>query len=908
MNQAYRLSPPRIALALVLWAAVPAQAQLRDSFETAFNAWKLAGADCGVKLLAQEHSFRESHSGQSSEFLKLQAGAGSFIHLSYAVGQAPVIAELAPSLWVKADRPNLQLLARVILPRTLDRASGKPIAVFLPGEAYSDVGRWQQLRVREPLKALEFQRIVKSRELRQELDIRGAFMDLVVLNAYSGPGEVQIWLDDLEVGGIVDLGNGAPGAEGALRPNLPATPEAANSPLPEVQGTVLLARGRPFSPRALQYQGEPLEWLQSLGINAIKLSSSPSPELLREAQRVGIWIIAPPPFVGDALPAESYGGVLAWSLGARLVDHDLAAARDLASEVRQLDPKLARPLLSGADAELGEFSRLAPLLCVDQRALGGSFELADLRSWILDRRTLARPGTIVWTTLQTQQSPVWREQIRLLAGAPPGATAAGGPGRLIANGGDLREAEAREGLDELEPDQLRLAAYHALAAGSRGLIFASNEPLAIDSVNASLRTDSIKYLNLELKLLEPWLSGGQLSDELGSADGAIEAAVWQTERSRLLLVSQRASSQQHAVGPSPRTSCSLVVPGVPSSHQAYEVSLAGWKPLRSTFASGGLRIPLEELGPATAVVVTQDPLVIHHLRRTLNEVQSEASRLRFDLTSRRLTRTTEIDQQLTLLGKPLGGAVAAIAEAQANLEQARRMLETSDAAGVHKFVGKAELSLARVRRGHWEQTARAFPSPAASPCVSQFASLPAHWRTADRMRSGAWGPDQLGGGDMESLDQLTQLGWRQQRRLPPGVAADVSISLQNPHSGRSALRLQAIAADRSKDGNPVERPLLWITSAPVRVRLGQIARIHAWVNVPERLQGTHDGLLVFDSLGGLDLAERVHQTRGWREVTLYRAVPETRDLTITFSLTGRGEAWIDEVSVTLLEAEPVRER
>ena len=138
------------------------------------------------------------------------------------------------------------------------------------------------------------------------------------------------------------------------------------------------------------------------------------------------------------------------------------------------------------------------------------------------------------------------------------------------------------------------------------------------------------------------------------------------------------------------------------------------------------------------------------------------------------------------------------------------------------------------------------------------------------------------------------------------MGCDVSLSLADPHAGRSALRLQAWAADPKQAPQALERPLVWVTSSPVPVRQGQIVRIHGWVHVPRQLAATNDGLLVFDSLGGSDLGDRIRLTQGWREFTLYRAVPQTGELTVTFALTGLGEASLDDLSVSLLEPEPIR--
>jgi hypothetical protein len=92
------------------------------------------------------------------------------------------------------------------------------------------------------------------------------------------------------------------------------------------------------------------------------------------------------------------------------------------------------------------------------------------------------------------------------------------------------------------------------------------------------------------------------------------------------------------------------------------------------------------------------------------------------------------------------------------------------------------------------------------------------------------------------------------------------------------------------------------------VRQGQIVRIHGWVHVPRPLAASDEGLLVFDSIGGAELGDRVRLTQGWRELTIYRAVPESGSLTVTFALTGLGEASIDDLSISLLDPEPIRPR
>lgn len=879
-----------VVTATLLVFSAGANAQLRDSFEGPEPTWRLAEADCGVKVLAQQRALGQAHGGNASEYSRLSIGNGTYVYMTRSIGRCGVIAELAPSMWVKCDRANVRLMLRVVLPRSIDPGSGQPLTALLRGDAYTDVGNWQQLTVPTPLTLLQREAVVLRTQFGREVDMRGAYADLLVLNTYTGPGETQLWFDDLEIAGYVNIDE-APAADGGNTSSVNSRSNGQTSDsdgsavrvaqkAPQLEGSILTVANRPFMVRAIQYQGEPLEWLRSLGFNTIKLTSSPSSQLIKEARRLEMWIIAPPPYGDMAASSDDFDRIIAWSLGSRLGDADVRATEDLAVELRRND-RMNRPIVCSADCQLAAYSRIAGILQVDQPLLGSTVELMSYRSWLSSRPRIARPGTPMWAGIAMQSSTKLDEQLRAFS------------------------ASARAE-DDPDPDQLRLQVYAALSAGMKGLVFQSNAPLAIDTISAGLRTDTLKLLNHELAMLEPWVAGGSLVDDMISFDPSVQVSVLQTERSKLLLITRHASHQQYVAAPPPSTPISLVVPGVPISDRAYQITMAGLKQLRATPGSGGTRITIEEAGIATAVVLTQDPLVVHHLQRTLAQSQQEVARLRYDMAVRRHATTVNIDRELAIRSHPLEGSTQRLDEARSNLEQARRMHESANYSEVHRFSARAESLLARVRRGHWEQTAAAFPSPAASPCIGRFTTLPLHWSVAERIRRGTFSPNYLAAGDMENLAVMLEAGWRQQRRLPAGIDADVALSLREPHSGRSSTRLAAWVANPKEAPAVLERPPVWITSSPVPVRMGQIVRVHGWVNVPARLTGTADGLHVFDSIGGPELGDRIRLTQGWREFTLYRSVPDNGQLTLTFALTGLGEASIDSVSVHLLDPPPLR--
>jgi hypothetical protein len=110
-----------------------------------------------------------------------------------------------------------------------------------------------------------------------------------------------------------------------------------------------------------------------------------------------------------------------------------------------------------------------------------------------------------------------------------------------------------------------------------------------------------------------------------------------------------------------------------------------------------------------------------------------------------------------------------------------------------------------------------------------------------------------------------------------------------------------LTATESQPGGPVEGWPVRIVSAPVSVRRGQLVRINGWTKIPQTITGSHDGLMIFDSSAGLALAQRIQRTRGWQEFTLYRAARRDGPLTVTLALTGLGEVWLDDISISLAE-------
>ena len=137
-------------------------------------------------------------------------------------------------------------------------------------------------------------------------------------------------------------------------------------------------------------------------------------------------------------------------------------------------------------------------------------ELTDYAAWVRRQPLLARPGTPVWTAVQTQPNEGLRRQLAAIS-----------PGRPLPGA--------------IAGDQIRLLVYTAISAGSRGLIFRSQSPLTATDPDTRQRVTDLELLNLELQLIEPWTAGGTFVATAESTVPEVNGAVLRTDRARLVL-------------------------------------------------------------------------------------------------------------------------------------------------------------------------------------------------------------------------------------------------------------------------------------------------------------------------------------------------------------------------------------
>ena len=544
-----------LLLATLLAGGVLAQTPWHEGFEGAEPSWRDAGGDAQYHVIEHRRFHGDCHTGSGCEWLQFEADGGSHVYFSHDVGRPWVIDELTASVWVKSDRPGVQLAVRIVLPRTLDPRTGRPLATIIPGSGYTNVGHWQELRIEGLPRLLTRQVHLLRMQLGPQVDDREAYLDAVLLNVYGGAGVTNVWIDDLDVAGYAasppDQASSPQTAAASSSPNGDISTPLAIVRLPPVQssaprrtvklvGSVLLVDGRPMFPRIIQHRGEPLDVFKKLGFNAVWLQRLPAPELLEEADRLGLWVICPPPRpVASETIAEfgpQFDCVLAWDLGSDLTEAELESTQQWAEQVHAADHRGNRPLICRARADLRGYSRPANLLLIDRRPLCTSLELSDYSTWIRRQPLLASLGTPVWTTVQTQPNE-----------------------RFANNSWRLSPASAcprpsRPSRCDCWP--IRRWRREAAAWCSRPIAVGRSDP------DTRQRAMALELLNLELEVMEPWAAAGSL--------------VATTAESNLPAVSGRGAAARNMPGCCCRSGSSPVAQCVPPQSAAN--ALRWWPP------------------------------------------------------------------------------------------------------------------------------------------------------------------------------------------------------------------------------------------------------------------------------------------------------------------------------------------
>jgi hypothetical protein len=868
------------------------------------TVWKLSDGDRTSRILAHDCVTNEARQGSGSERLVVAAPAGESVHWHVPCGRLPVLDELEVRLWVRSTGPAVRLAARIVLPRSVDEVTHAQRTVLVRSEPSDRGGNWQQLQISGVPRLLANEVRVLRATPGSAIDPGEAYVDAIVLIVPGEPTGTTVWTDELEVDGIVlDVVDGGQESDLAIsaangRTDLAVVPagwrEDTDPPYGgeaprdratvRQQGMTLLVDGKPFVPRAIEFNGEPLEFLAQRGFNTILLHEPPTGELAAEAHQRDLWIICTPPrpdtLVRAGLNDEASDRVLAWYMGRHVATRELDYIRRWAELVRQHDVVSSRPVIVAPEIDLLPLSKATDVLLV-HHPLGSNVSGVDYAQWFDERPRLVRPGTPFWALLDSQIGDATRQQATLLAG----------------------EEAIAAGLDDGRLDELvRAASTH----GCRGFVFQSTSPLnAVDAVTRR-RAAVLELVNRQLQLIDPWLATGKVLGQATTTDGSATAVVLQVERARLLVpLGSLASAKQPNTSPAARSAGrAIIVPGVPESNRASLLSLAGLRPLPSKRIAGGVSVALEPQDDGL-VLLTEDPQVESGLRKSLDRSGRRAVLLQKELAVAKAATVMATGLRLEQLGYEKADDQESIKRASAQVGLCDKLLASGQVEPAYQAVVLARRILDEVAQHQRSQVGNA-DGMISSPLAVSYDTLVQQVELMKSLGSPARQDNLLYGGDFEDLSQLVGFGWKHVALAVPDVDTRTELVAAHPYHGRYCLQLSAEAKSRRGAVPIIAEAPVWITSPPLPVTAGQVLEITGWVRVPAPIVGGAKGLQVVDSLGGQELALHVGETDEWRPFRLLRAASQTGQMTLTFALDGLGTAWVDAVMVRAVDKGTLR--
>lgn len=766
-----------LAGGLIVLAMLPAQAQQihRNGFEGRQTSW-LRGED-NVRAEEKAHTLTSdyAHLGSTSEFIQLNCPQGkndtNFANYYYPTQPAPISDDLVASVHVKANHAGIQLQARLVLPKERNpKQLDEPMTVILNGDVYKLTRRWQKMEIANPVKLVkEAQQLLRT-QLRRDIDLTDAYIDRLILNLYTGAGQMDVYIDDLEIGPVKMIQPPQPkvaskGTEGATtaQPKLPLPPIRNERGIKvHMEHDKLFVGGKPFFFRAIRYSDTPLKALRDAGFNTIVFEPDVPGERIEEAIAHGFWIVPTLPLLGDSKPpgktttltSRSANGnltsandvealataitrfisgdsVLFWSIGGALQGEKAEQLEQTANAVALSDPQRPR----GADVwdSFQTLSNYVELIGTHRYPLMTSLELTRYRDWLGQRRRLTRGNFLHWTWIQTH-IPDWQTQVIY---------------------GRTNVESFNEPIGP-QPEQIRLLTYLAMASGCRGLAFSSDRFLA-DSHQGRDRLLMMAMLNQEIHMLEPLLlSMRETPTWIDTSHPNVKAAVLRSDKGVLVLPIWLGGGAQYVPPQGAINKLSMVVPLIPDGTQPWEITPSRVQSLQFSCERklAGTRIVIPEFDLTSAIVFTSDLTqagLVPKWQTHSRLVAEQAAQWACDLAAVQLQKVRKTHAELEGLAPPVLNANDLLRQAEERLSHALQLQEARDFPEACQEATRALRPLRILMRAHWEQAIRTLDAPSSSPFAVSFYTLPRHWELHRELKGTTLGANALRDGDFEAV-------------------------------------------------------------------------------------------------------------------------------------------------------------
>ena len=178
------------------------------------------------------------------------------------------------------------------------------------------------------------------------------------------------------------------------------------------------------------------------------------------------------------------------------------------------------------------------------------------------------------------------------------------------------------------------------------------------------------------------------------------------------------------------------------------------------------------------------------------------------------------------------------------------------------------------------------------------------WRPL--MEDEGWSENLIASGGLDQPSVLSPGQWTFGKRTLGRAASQASWVSRGYFDGSGAIRLATASKSEEPLGDGYEGTMAMLSSHAVRVPARQAIRSDAMIRTIG-FGGPHQGVLIYDSLGGQEMGVLVRAASDWTPVRLYRQSVGQADVRVMFEIIGDGEAVVDEGNLRAWTPDPLPE-
>lgn len=922
-----------------------ATGQLIDSLDVYPPRWSLGENDCDARITDQGHAADPSAEGGACETVTLLASHGTKAVLVYPIEPVRPINELTATASVKGVNPGLQIGFRVRFPYILDPKTKRPESVLIYGSSYQRAGEFQRLGVSDIIRDLKLKQVSLRNEYGSQADVASPYVDAVVLNAYCGPGNGSIRIDELKVDAMVPLveEESALGRIAASRPiqskratqasdeRDPIRSSPANR-MPDLSASSWMTNP-PFVlgkvTRILEHNDEPLNWVRSLGFDAVWLRSPPTPAILSEAIAARMQVYAPAPSSPDPKLAPLLEPVAAWIVASDqpMDSVNLESLRRDVERLRNLPARWQRRLVGSPVENYREYAAMLDGVILDAPPRVRNLSGVETKTLRLGEAIRAG-GKPIAIGIASSPNPIAIDQTNAIAG------------RI---GTPLCESFAWQGMWRQVAE--------SIGDGPAAVLYRSPESLAQGTPLQQNRAMAMSYVNRWLAGIEPWIAGStpdpipMIISDAGSSQPIYIGHRFVRGPTTLIVMTSAMHRGSPTLAGDGKT-LSFQLPPDDEGKMTWRLTHFNAERLTPQSNSSGTQIEIVSPDFVEVIAISSELAEAGKLAKSVGRYARQAALDRWQLAGDAIIRSQSVWNRAAagrVIGRSMPVDLLSVAQSSLNsaeelvrggqydssLRLSRRadgwiaksdwMLHDALVEGVNPndpipairesepspFMPGRFISSPPLIAGNYE-TQVAWSPMLKTPINPSLNELP--FSTNQLGSRSRWSVNRIAGGDFErglsgsisGIEVLEREGWTLGKRHTKWASSEAALIRRGAFAGKGALRMRVTPNVESQLPGGYEGTFMMIRSPAVRLPPGSAVRIDAMVRTLG-FTGPHQGLLVYDSVGTQDLGVLVGQRSEWTPVTLFRQTGDADEIRLMMEVIGGGEAIIDQIQVRVWE-------